>query len=75
MVTSGLKCTVNTDDPGISRITLTDEFKLVLEELRFTPRQVMNLVLNAARGSFLPDNERAVLIAQVEAHLTAIFQG
>lgn len=75
MVAADLKTTINTDDPGISRITLTDEFKLVLEDLRLTPRQVMNQVLNAARGSFLPEAERAAMAAQLEPMLLSVMQG
>jgi len=75
MVASGLKTTINTDDPGISRITLTDEFKLVIEDLQLTPRQVMKQILTAVEGSFQSEEQRAALQAELDPQLSAIFLG
>jgi adenosine deaminase len=75
MIAADLKTTINTDDPGISRITLTDEYKLAIEELKLTPRQIMSQVLTAAHASFLPEPDRAALAAQMEPILLALFQG
>ena len=75
MVAANLRTTINTDDPGISRITLTDEYKLVVEDLKLTPRMVMNQILTAIQGAFLPDEERAALAANVEPLLMLVFQG
>jgi adenosine deaminase len=75
MVAAGLKTTINTDDPGISRITLTDEYKLAIEDLKLTTAQVMNQVLTAVHGSFQPVHARNSLAAQIEPLLLVIFQG
>jgi adenosine deaminase len=75
MVAAGLKTTINTDDPGISRITLTDEYRLALEDMKLTPRQVMDQVLTAANGAFLPAGERVSLAGKLESLLQATIQG
>jgi adenosine deaminase len=75
MIAAGLITTINTDDPGISRITLTDEYKMAMEEVKLSPRQIMDLVFNAVRGSFLPPAEQAGLTDQIKPLLISLFQG
>ena len=53
MIDAGLKVTVNTDDPSISAITLSDEYRLALETLRVSQEQLAESVLTAARAGFL----------------------
>jgi adenosine deaminase len=66
MIAGGLKTTINTDDPGISRITLNDEYKLALEELSISTDQLVTCLKNAIEGSFQPANERQKLASSIE---------
>lgn len=69
MLQAGLDVTLNTDDPSVSRIDLSHEFKLVREDLG-VPLDILNgRVLAAAKASFLPDDERDELVKQLENDL------
>jgi len=71
MLQAGLDVTLNTDDPSVSRIDLSHEFKLVREDLG-VPLDILNgRVLAAAKASFLPDDEREELVKQLEIGLNA----
>jgi len=72
MFDSGLHVTLNTDDPSVSDITLTDEINVVAASLGFSLEDVKKLTLKAAEASFLPEDEKRVLIAQFETELTPI---
>jgi adenosine deaminase len=74
MLQEGLKVTINTDDPGISRITLTDEYRVALEELGMPVSMFKETVLNAARASFLPPEERQSLVEMLEPELNRALQ-
>jgi adenosine deaminase len=58
----GISVTINTDDPSISNITLTDELMVAVKELGVPPRALHDLTLNAARAAFLPPQEREKLV-------------
>lgn len=63
MIEAGLRVTVNTDDPSISRITLSHEFQQVHEKLNLPMDVLKKSVVVAAEESFLPDAEKAELAA------------
>jgi adenosine deaminase len=63
MIDLGLKATINTDDPAISNITLTDELVLSTGPLGLTLDHVKRAILNAAQSAFLPPDERDTLVA------------
>lgn len=73
LVNSGLKVTLNTDDPSISGITLSDEYRLVMEELGLTPDVLIQCILNAARASFLPLAEARALERWLQKSLPGSF--
>jgi adenosine deaminase len=74
MIASGLKTTINTDDPGISRITLTDEYRIAMDEIGLSPEIISACVLNGARGSFQSLSERQELFSLLESRLITVFQ-
>lgn len=74
MIANGLRTTINTDDPGISRITLNDEYKIALEDLSIPSAQLITCVMNAIAGSFQPQNERRELAASIEPLLNNLFK-
>jgi adenosine deaminase len=61
MLEAGLNVTVNTDDPAVSDITLTDEYAIASESLGLTIEQVKATVHTAAQASFLPLSEKEKL--------------
>jgi adenosine deaminase len=65
-----LRVTLNTDDPGISNITLTDEFELAAREFKLTPAQIRDLLTTAAGAAFVPPSERARLELLVRGELS-----
>ena len=69
MLQHGLKATVNTDDPGISAITLTDEYETAVTALGLSPEQMKAAILTAAQSAFLPAPEKHTLIAHFQAAL------
>ncbi len=57
-----LPVTINTDDPTISNIALSDELMLAVEALGFSPSDLRKYTLAAARAAFLPPEEKAALL-------------
>lgn len=62
----GLKITLNTDNPGMSRTTISHEFYKMVEYADLTKMELLVLIRNSFQGSFLPKNEKKVLIVEVE---------
>jgi adenosine deaminase len=69
MMQAGLNVTVNTDDPSVSRIDLSHEFKLAHEDLGVPMEVLKERVLAAAEAAFLPDDEREKLMGELEEEL------
>jgi adenosine deaminase len=69
MVTLDLLTTLNTDDPGVSGITLSDEYASALAPLGFSLVELKQLVLNAAGCALLPPAARAELVADFKQSL------
>jgi len=65
----GLPVTINTDDPAVSGITLTDEYALALERLGFSADDLRTCILTAARVSFLPPAEKERLLSDLRRAL------
>jgi adenosine deaminase len=59
-----IRVTLNTDDPAISNITLTDEFALAAREFHLQPAEIRGLLLNAAQAAFAPESLRRELAAK-----------
>ncbi len=66
---AGLLTTLNTDDPSISGITLTDEYFVAVKHLGLSIDDVKQQAMNAARAAFLPDSEREMLVQRLAAGL------
>ena len=66
MLDAGLQVTVNTDDPAISQIDLSDEYELACEDLGLSPEQLRQTIVTAAKAAFLPEGERSALVATLE---------
>lgn len=69
MIEAGLNVTVNTDDPSVSRITLAHEYQHVCDDLKVSQDALKKCIVNAAKASFLPPEEKAGLVASLEKEL------
>jgi adenosine deaminase len=58
----GVRTTINTDDPLISNITLSDEYAAAMRLLAFTPEDIRRQIITAAEAAFLPPEGRAGLV-------------
>jgi len=70
MIEAGLNVTVNTDDPSVSRITLSHEYHHIFEELHVPLDVLKNTVINAAQAAFLPEDEKQELTALLKNEMT-----
>ncbi len=70
MLQAGLNVTVNTDDPSVSRIDLSHEYKLVCEDLGLPLDILHRLVLAAAQAAFLPPAQKEALVARLQKELS-----
>jgi len=67
MLLEGLKTTLNTDNPSISQVTLSREYKLANEELMIPISRILQGNLASARAAFLPNAERQALVEILDA--------
>jgi len=69
MLDAGINVTINTDDPSISRITLSNEYHTVCEELHMPPSTLKQRILVAAQAGFLAEHEKEKLVRQFQKDL------
>ena len=69
MIDYGLKVTINTDDPSVSRISLSNEFQIAHEKLNVSMDVLKQSILLAAESSFLADAEKAELLQSLKKHM------
>lgn len=69
MLESGLKVTVNTDDPSVSRITLAHEYQDVCDKLNVPMDALKHSILLAAESAFLDEITKQELTASLKAEL------
>jgi adenosine deaminase len=70
MAELGLNVTINSDDPGISQITLADEYRLACEGCKWPLSALQNRVIAAANASFLPAAEKENLARLLAARFS-----
>jgi len=69
MLDAGLNVTINTDDPSISRITLSHEYYTACEDLHMPQSTLKERIIAAAKAGFLPEAEEEKLVKQLEKDL------
>lgn len=72
LVAMGVPVSVNTDDNVLSNLTLSDEYVRLLEAGQVDLPTLWRLNLDALRHVFLPDKEKARLIAAFESWATNV---
>ena len=65
MLENGINVTINTDDPSISRITLSHEYYAACEDLKMPQNILKERVIAAAKSGFLADDEKDELVSQL----------
>lgn len=66
MLDLGLLATINTDDPAVSDLTLTDEYQIAVDVLGLDYQILRTSILTAAAAAFLPENGRQRLVTKFE---------
>jgi adenosine deaminase len=69
MFENGLNVTINTDDPSISRITLSHEYYNACDALQMPQYTLKERILAAAQAGFLPNDEKEKLVLQLKKEL------
>jgi adenosine deaminase len=57
--------TINTDDPGVSGIRLSDEYQRAVRLFSLSARDLHRIILNAVDSAFIPESEKIVLAERV----------
>ena len=69
MLAAGLHVTVNTDDPSVSRITLSHEYQHVCEDMKVSFDALRQSVLHAVQASFTTQDEKTKLVAALKKEM------
>jgi adenosine deaminase len=69
MFEKGINVTINTDDPSISRITLSHEYYNACDALQMPQFTLKERIVAAAKAGFLPDDEKEKLVSQLNKDL------
>ncbi|HEX9438939.1 MAG TPA: adenosine deaminase [Roseiflexaceae bacterium] len=72
LVASGVRVTLNTDDPTFFHTTLNDEYRLAAREFGFNADELILLALNSVRASFLPEREKRALLRQFTVEIAGL---
>lgn len=69
LMDEGLNVTINTDDPSISRITLSHEYYAACEDLHMQQNALKKRIVAAAQAGFLSNMEKENLVSQLKKDL------
>ncbi len=69
MLQNDLNATINTDDPSVSRITLSHEYRLACTDLGIPVDVIKERIVAAAEASFLPEKDKSELVKSVKKEL------
>lgn len=74
LIAAGCIVTLNTDDPPLFHTSLNEEYRQAIVECGLSLAELDEVALNAARASYLPDDEKAALVARMEAEQARLKQ-
>lgn len=69
MLEAGLNVTINTDDPSVSRISLSHEYRVICSDLGISVDTLKQRIVAAAQASFLPEKDKNELVKNVKKEL------
>ena len=68
----GVLVTINSDDPGVSNTTLTDEYLLALRGLNLSQEELTRIVQNAILGAFIPVTKKVKMVEAFNREFKAL---
>ncbi len=68
----GLKVTINTDDPGVSSITLTDEYALLNKYYGFGWKEILKVLFNGIDSSFTTEARKKKIKEEYTAEIESL---
>ncbi len=71
-MTEGLRVTLNTDNRLVSGTTVTNEYRLAVQNYGLSEDEVLGLVMNGFKSAFLPLKEKTLLVDQVLAEFASL---
>jgi len=75
MLAADLAITINTDDPGLMKTSLVDEYRIVVDHFGATPTQLKELCLNGIRASWLDATSKRRRLAEWTTEIDALISG
>jgi adenosine deaminase len=66
MLDNGLMVTVNSDDPSYFGGYLNDNFVALHEHLNMSQHQLVRLIKNSFKASFLPETDKQYWLAKID---------
>jgi adenosine deaminase len=72
MLDADLNVTINTDDPSISRIDLSNEYRTVTELLGVSREVLRDRILAAAKAAFLPEDMSFRLAGRISEEMNRV---
>lgn len=69
MIEAKLNVSFNTDDPSISQITLGNEYRVAVEDLKIPRDALTDCILSGAQASFLPEADKKKLVDALKKEL------
>ncbi len=68
----GLRVTLNTDNRLVSGTTVTNEYRLAVQNYDLNEDEVLGLVMNGFKSAFLPLRDKVQLVNQVLSEFAAL---
>jgi adenosine deaminase len=72
MIAAGLNVVINTDDPGLFRTDLNNEYLLVGETMGVAPAKLAEIALNGIRASWLDEDTKTRMLADWSAEIAPL---
>jgi adenosine deaminase len=72
MIAAGLTVTINSDDPGLFRVDLDNEYWLVAEKMKVSREKLADVALNGIRNSWLDDTTKAQMTHEWRAEIAPL---
>ena len=66
LIHEGLYVTINSDDPALFSTNLNEEYQKITDEFGYSQSTIRQLIKNGIQASFLPEDEKAKLVDEVE---------
>jgi adenosine deaminase len=72
MIEAGINVTLNTDDPSISQITLSDEYRLACNGLGLPDTALVERIYAAARAALITAGEKQALVDDLQQEIQSV---